>query len=37
MQVNAVVPQGIVTGASVPVVITVGGIASQAGVTLAVN
>jgi uncharacterized protein (TIGR03437 family) len=37
MQVNAVVPQGIATGAAVPIVVSVGGVASQAGVTIAVK
>jgi uncharacterized protein (TIGR03437 family) len=36
LQVNAVVPQGIATGA-VPVTISVGGLVSQAGVTMAVK
>jgi uncharacterized protein (TIGR03437 family) len=37
LQVNAVVPQGVSRGAAVPVTVSVGGIASQAGVTIAVN
>jgi uncharacterized protein (TIGR03437 family) len=37
LQVNAVVPQGIATGAAVPVTISVGGVVSQAGVTIAVK
>ena len=37
MQVNAVVPKGIASGSAVPVTIEVGGVSSQAGVTLAVK
>jgi uncharacterized protein (TIGR03437 family) len=37
LQVNAVVPQGVSRGVAVPVTVSVGGIASQAGVTIAVN
>jgi uncharacterized protein (TIGR03437 family) len=37
IQVNAVVPKGITSGSAVPVTIKVGGVASQAGVTLAVK
>lgn len=37
LQVNAVVPQGIATGSAVPVTINVGGVVSQAGVTIAVK
>ena len=37
LQVNAVVPQGISPGPAVPVVVSVGGVASQPGVTLAVK
>jgi uncharacterized protein (TIGR03437 family) len=37
LQVNAVVPQGIATGSAVPIIVTVGGAPSQAGVTLAVK
>jgi len=36
-QVNAVVPQGVGPGSEVPVAVSVGGIASQAGVTIAVK
>jgi uncharacterized protein (TIGR03437 family) len=37
MQVNVLVPQGASPGPTVPVTINVGGIVSQAGVTIAVN
>jgi len=37
MQINAVIPNGIQTGSAVPVVLTVGGAASQAGVSIAVR
>jgi uncharacterized protein (TIGR03437 family) len=37
LQVNVVVPPGILPGPAVPVTVSVGGIASQAGVTIAVN
>jgi uncharacterized protein (TIGR03437 family) len=37
MQVNAQIPLGIQTGAAVPVQVTVGGIAAQPGVTIAVQ
>ena len=37
LQVNVVVPQGISRGVAVPVTVSVGGIASQSGVTIAVN
>jgi uncharacterized protein (TIGR03437 family) len=37
MQINAQVPAGVTPGASVPVVVTIGGVSSQAGVTLAVK
>ena len=37
LQINAVVPTGASTGVAVPVVITIGGNSSQAGVTLAVH
>lgn len=37
VQINAIVPTGIVTGGSVPVVVTIGGAASQAAVTMAVK
>jgi uncharacterized protein (TIGR03437 family) len=37
LQVNAVVPQGVGPGSAVPVMVSVGGIASQAGVTIAVK
>ncbi len=37
LQVNVTIPAGVATGASVPVVITVGTAASQTGVTMAVQ
>jgi uncharacterized protein (TIGR03437 family) len=37
LQINAVVPTGASTGVAVPVVVTIGGNSSQAGVTLAVH
>jgi uncharacterized protein (TIGR03437 family) len=37
LQVNAVVPQGVAPGQAVPVTVSAGGIASQAGVTIAVQ
>jgi uncharacterized protein (TIGR03437 family) len=37
LQMNVVIPAGSTTGASVPLVVTIGGIASQANVTLAIH
>jgi len=37
MQVNALVPESVAPGNAVPVTITIGGVTSQAGVTLAVK
>jgi uncharacterized protein (TIGR03437 family) len=37
LQVNTVVPQGIGSGSAVPVTVSVGGVASQTGVTMAVK
>ena len=37
LQINAVVPTGASTGVSVPIVVTIGGNSTQAGVTLAVH
>jgi uncharacterized protein (TIGR03437 family) len=37
LQVNATVPQGIAPGMAVPVMLSVGGVLSQAGVTIAVK
>ena len=37
LQINAIVPAGAVTGAAVPVVVTIGGNASQANVTIGVH
>ena len=36
-QVNAVVPEGVLTGQNVPIIVTVGGISSQSNVTVAVQ
>jgi uncharacterized protein (TIGR03437 family) len=37
LQVNAVVPPGVAPGSNVPVTVSVGGMVSQAGVTVAVK
>jgi len=37
VQVNALIPQSVTPGAAVPVTITIGGVASQANVTLAIK
>jgi uncharacterized protein (TIGR03437 family) len=37
MQINAQVPAGVTPGPSVPLVVTIGGVSSQSGVTLAVK
>ncbi len=37
MQINALIPDGITTGASVPVVVTIGAASSATGVTIAVS
>jgi uncharacterized protein (TIGR03437 family) len=37
IQINAVVPTGIATGDTVPIELTIGGVSSPAGVTLAVR
>jgi uncharacterized protein (TIGR03437 family) len=37
VQVNALVPESVTPGGAVPVAITIGGVTSQAGVTLAVE
>jgi uncharacterized protein (TIGR03437 family) len=37
MQINAQVPAGVTPGSSVPLVVTIGGVSSQPGVTLAVK
>jgi len=37
LQINVTVPAGSTTGAAVPVVVTIGGIATQANVTLAIH
>jgi uncharacterized protein (TIGR03437 family) len=37
MQINAQIPSGIQTGTAVPVVVQVGGVSTQAGVTVAVG
>lgn len=36
-QINAKVPTGVTTGTAVPVVVTMGGVSSQAGVTMAIQ
>ena len=36
-QIDAYVPQGVMPGPAVPVTVTIGGIASQPGITLSVN
>jgi uncharacterized protein (TIGR03437 family) len=37
MQVNVQIPAGVATGGTVPVTVSVGGVAAQAGVTVAVT
>lgn len=37
LQVNVTVPAGVTPGSAVPVVLTIGGVSSQAGLTMAVN
>jgi uncharacterized protein (TIGR03437 family) len=37
LQVNAVIPQAVTAGSAVPVTISVGGVPSQGGVTIAVQ
>lgn len=37
MQLNVTVPTGVTAGAAVPVVVTIGGVASQSGLTMAVK
>ena len=37
LQINAVVPTGVTTGASVPVSVTIGGVSTQTGVTIVVK
>jgi len=37
LQVNAVVPAGIVTGAAIPITVSVGGALSQPGVTISIK
>ncbi len=37
LQVNAIVPQSVIPGAAVPVIVSVGGVPSQGGVTVAVQ
>ena len=36
-QTDAIVPAGVTPGAAVPVIVTIGGVASQSGITMAVN
>jgi uncharacterized protein (TIGR03437 family) len=37
LQINVTVPAGVTPGPAVPVVLTVGGVSSQAGLTMAVQ
>jgi uncharacterized protein (TIGR03437 family) len=37
VQINAVIPQSVTPGPSVPIVVTIGGVSSQPGITLSVN
>jgi uncharacterized protein (TIGR03437 family) len=37
VQVNLLIPQSVTSGSAVPVTITIGGVTSQAGVTLGVK
>ena len=37
MQINAQVPAGVTPGPSVPLLVTIGGVSAQTGVTLAVK
>jgi len=37
LQVNVLVPQGVASGGSIPVVLTVGGQSAQGGVTVAIK
>jgi uncharacterized protein (TIGR03437 family) len=37
VQVNALIPESVTPGGAVPVTITIGGVTSQAGVTVAVK
>jgi uncharacterized protein (TIGR03437 family) len=37
MQINATVPAGSTTGTAVPVLVTVGGVPAQSGVTLSIH
>jgi uncharacterized protein (TIGR03437 family) len=37
LQINATVPVGATTGAAVPVVVTIGGVATQANATIAIH
>jgi len=37
VQVNALIPQSVTPGSAVPVSITIGGAASQTGITIAVK
>jgi uncharacterized protein (TIGR03437 family) len=37
VQINAAVPPGIAAGAAVPLVVSIGNVASQAGVTVAIS
>jgi uncharacterized protein (TIGR03437 family) len=37
LQINVTVPAGVAPGSSVPVLLTIGGVTSQAGLTMAVK
>jgi uncharacterized protein (TIGR03437 family) len=37
LQINAQVPAGVTPGPSVPLVVTIGGVSAQSGITLAVK
>ncbi|MBZ5601155.1 MAG: hypothetical protein LAO79_02500 [Acidobacteriia bacterium] len=37
LQINAVVPASVTPGAAVPILVTIGGVPSQSGVTMAVQ
>jgi uncharacterized protein (TIGR03437 family) len=36
-QVNALIPSGVNPGSAIPIVLTIGGVSSQAGVTIAIQ
>ena len=37
MQINAIIPAGVATGASVPLTLSVGGVQAQTGITISVR